>query len=330
MLQLTLRFFCFLGLCFVMVGCQPEDVPIGSQDSGTDGRADGGGIPCGPNTCFGDEVCCNASCGTCVAPTESCTAIACVPDGGADAGKDATSCVDCAAPPLGCRYEGGSCLTCGELVCDESCGGLLGGACDPDEYCDYPLNTCGITDESGTCQKIDPDAICDRSCPGVCGCDGQTYCNECLAAQAGTDVSANGSCGSCAPQNVTINGDCDLALGIYWDGRTCELRSGCDCRGPDCGNAYRTIRDCLNAHRGCPMGAVCGTIAGLTCGPDEWCDLDCSISDAAGTCQPRPTICTDDCPGVCGCDGRTYCNSCDAQAAGVAVANAMGPCSSRR
>jgi len=29
-------------------------------------------------------------------------------------------CVDCAAPPQGCSYSGGSCATCGELVCNGS------------------------------------------------------------------------------------------------------------------------------------------------------------------------------------------------------------------
>jgi hypothetical protein len=32
-------------------------------------------------------------------------------------------------------------------------------------------------------------------------------------------------------------------------------------------------------------------------------------------------ICTDDCPGVCGCDGKAYCNACSARRAGVNLAN---------
>ena len=30
--------------------------------------------------------------------------------------------------------------------------------------------------------------ICQDDCPGVCGCDGQVYCNECYANQKGIKV----------------------------------------------------------------------------------------------------------------------------------------------
>jgi len=36
-------------------------------------------------------------------------------------------------------------------------------------------------------------------------------------------------------------------------------------------------------------------------------------------------ICTTDCPGVCGCDGVTYCNECNANAAGITEVT-PGPC----
>ena len=65
----------------------------------------------------------------------------------------------------------------------------------------------------------------------------------------------------------------------------------------------------------------CGTFTDPPCPADRWCQfLDvglCGQADGAGTCRPRPTSCFGDCNGVCGCDGLTYCNACDANAAGV-------------
>ena len=57
------------------------------------------------------------------------------------------------------------------------------------------------------------------------------------------------------------------------------------------------------------------------CAANEYCDYPpaamCGIADGGGTCQPKPQACTGDCNGVCGCDGKLYCNACAAHLAGV-------------
>ena len=70
-------------------------------------------------------------------------------------------------------------------------------------------------------------------------------------------------------------------------------------------------------------GAVCGGFASLRC-PDPnvtYCDFPeksaCGQGDMSGVCAPRPDTCTKDCPGVCGCDGKFYCNACEAHNAGI-------------
>jgi hypothetical protein len=67
-------------------------------------------------------------------------------------------------------------------------------------------------------------------------------------------------------------------------------------------------------------GPRCGGLLGLTCTTDDFCDFepnDCGATDMLGTCRKRPQGCLADCPGVCGCDGRFYCNACTAQSVGV-------------
>jgi hypothetical protein len=70
-------------------------------------------------------------------------------------------------------------------------------------------------------------------------------------------------------------------------------------------------------------GEMCGGFASLRCAePDlTFCDYEakatCGQMDATGTCTPRPDTCTKDCPGVCGCDGKFYCNECEAHRAGT-------------
>lgn len=106
----------------------------------------------------------------------------------------------------------------------------------------------------------------------------------------------------------------DQGLGIKWNGSTCEGIAGCECVGEDCDQLYDTFEDCQAACQyecnssdtptPCPDGMYCQA-------PNNGC--------GGGFCTAAPTDCQPGNP-VCGCDGVTYDDHCDAWQAGVAVA----------
>lgn len=64
---------------------------------------------------------------------------------------------------------------------------------------------------------------------------------------------------------------------------------------------------------------LCGQ-AGALCAGNQYCAYktsgSCGKNDETGNCNDRPQSCGPECPLVCGCDGKPYCNACEAQVAG--------------
>ncbi len=92
----------------------------------------------------------------------------------------------CYANAVGRNIENNG--TCGE---PSTCGGTAGNTCEEGEFCKRPEGECSDDDE-GVCTANPPS--CPTNFDPVCGCNGTTYSNACLADAAGVTVSAEGEC----------------------------------------------------------------------------------------------------------------------------------------
>jgi len=72
------------------------------------------------------------------------------------------------------------------------CGGIAGVPCGDGQFCQFETGVCGAGDQAGEC-ALRPEA-CTLEFNPVCGCDGQTYPNECAAFADGVSVRTLGEC----------------------------------------------------------------------------------------------------------------------------------------
>lgn len=142
--------------------------------------------------------------------------------------------------------------------CPKACGGSTGVSCGEGQFCKADQGECAEGAE-GVCAVRPPmcPAIFDR----VCGCDGRTYDNPCLADAAGVTVAASGACSGA----LACGGSTGVTCG---EGQFCKAAQG-ECAAGAAGT-------CTARPLNCPV------VSEPVCGCDAVTYHNQCFADAAG------------------------------------------------
>ncbi len=191
----------------------------------------------------------------------------------------------------------------------------------------FAVAACGSTSSDDACRETpapEPPEGCSETRLWI----RTTQSSECVVAFAG-----------CVPESTDTRVWMQFASVVECQAITCkpgDVRAAgdgcntCSCRSSSATNLGRGYWTCTNDACGAavPTGEACGFFEG-SCNAGEYCAFSpaeaCSSLDAPSICITQPSECTSEDVPVCGCNGTTYTNRCEAARAGTGIRD-MGPC----
>lgn len=207
-----------------------------------------------------------------------------------------------------------------------------------------PAAAIALLCEDGT----SPALICERTDAGECGwrqppCDDTVPCapDDCDAAPAiacengGVPLECVQNDGACVWRDTgcpdptpdtcalpAVPGPCEAYMPSWYfnaeAGACAEFVYG-GCMGND--NRFESREACETRCDPAPADVECGALIGVVCAETSVCIFGsgCGFDDGTGTCKPRPQACDLEYAPICGCDGKSWGNACEAATAGVDV-----------
>ncbi len=220
----------------------------------------------------------------------------------------------------------GECFLCPAYACAMICPGGYVLDSDGCPTCECATLFCSVDGDCPSGMLCDP-TTCVPSCPAcpdcnnvcveavecscsaddspVCGVDGETYRNACVAACYDVDILHNGGCDPACEPLLECTLECPSGFA--------RDEQGC----PECACQYTATLSCTDSR---------------DCGPGEWCNPQVCVPSCPDCmdCMPACDELPCDCPDatwapVCDESGWTYASSCEAECAGVLSAH-IGLC----
>lgn len=181
---------------------------------------------------------------------------------------------------------------------DHKCGGPKQIPCEANLFCNYPSNdACGVDQAFGTCTTRSDPNECGDSEDLVCGCDGKTYANPCLAHAQGQSIYKHKACENNAPAKLGQScGGQDLPASCE-PGLYCDFPIKANCGEADIPGTCKILPK------------ACDTHYDPVCGCDNTTHSNACVANSLGVSVSTPGQC--EAPAIegehCGSKGMSAC-----------------------